>query len=123
MKIHIYAQPHHHGDAYIIVDTEGLNTLIATLQHLSERTSDRDLTMGLTAFTEDGEGYVLFVKHMDSDDKRWEQLTLPYTDREIVGIQPNGEHPFDIIGQDQYRDIHVRLREQDDALFRKPPSE
>jgi hypothetical protein len=103
MKIHIYAQHFSHQDAYIVADAEGLAALSAACDQA------RKTTTAIGAFTEDGEGYAVFVTSLEERDPKWEQLSFPYTDKEITG-KGGDLSPFDLIGSDKYKELHAKMR-------------
>jgi len=104
MKAHLYSQSFSHGDAYIVADAEGLNAL--------KDACDKALARGSAAFessSRDGEGFALFVLHVESKDPKWDQLLLPYIDGEPVF--PNGTPPFSVLGAQRYRELHAKIKE------------
>lgn len=104
MKIHLYAQPFYHQDAYIVADAEGLKALSEACDQARKTGST-----AIEAFTEDGEGYAVFVTNLEERDPKWEQLPLPYIDTEITG-KGGGLAIADLIGIYKYRELHSRLR-------------
>ena len=106
MKVHIYAQPFNHGDAYIVADAEGLTAI--------RDACDAALKRGSTAiepFTEDGEGYALIVMNIETRDPKWALIHLPYI---LDGIDHDvGSSPVEILGTLRYRELHARIRASD----------
>ena len=102
MKIHVYAQPYHHADAFIVADAEGLKAISAACEQAL-----KTVTSAVEAMVEDGEGYFVFVTNLEERDPKWEQLPLPYTDTEITG--KGGPMPIpELIGVPRYREIYAR---------------
>jgi len=108
MKVHIYAQPFHHGDAYIVANAEGLTAIRDACDAALKRGS-----VAIEPFTEDGEGYALIVMNIETRDPKWSQLHLPYTDNDVIGIPYVGSHPVEILGTLRYRELHARIRASD----------
>lgn len=105
MKVHLYAQYEHHGDAFIVADAEGLSAI--------RDACDAALRRGATAFhsfAEDGEGYLTFLVNLETRDPKWEQLTLPYFESMHVERTHDWAKigPVDVIGTTKYREIAAR---------------
>jgi hypothetical protein len=98
-KLHVYAQPQQHEEAWIVGDLKALTALRDALS----RVIDGKQASGAKSFCEDGEGYTAVVLCVE-DPKIWEKMALPYTD--IEGI-PHEEDvfPFHIIDIELYRQI------------------
>lgn len=108
MKVHLYAQPFHHGDAYIVADAEGLTAI--------RDACDAALKRGSTAiepFAEDGEEYALIVMNVETRDPKWALLHLPYTDDGVTGISYVGSPPVEVLGTLRYRELHSKIRASD----------
>lgn len=109
MKLHIYAQAYHHCDAHIVADAEGLDALIAACEQ-----AKKTATSAQQVFTDDGEGYGVFVTVLETRDPRWEQLCFPYIDKEVTG-KGGDLTPVDIMGTHKYRELHARMRANEGA--------
>lgn len=107
MKVHVYPQDFPHGDVFIVADKEGLDALIAACERAKSSSSSAFL-----AFTEDGEGFALFVATLEERSPQWEQLPLPYTNKELTGKGGDLCLP-DLIGSHRYRKIHLQLQDTD----------
>lgn len=77
-ELHLYAQSQWHSPAYIAGDREAL----MRLRHvITLALGDIDYQAKAEFFTNDGEGYQLYIKMMPSE---WmENVQLPYTDVEV----------------------------------------
>lgn len=77
-ELHLYAQEQWHSPAYIVGDREGLMKLCHAI---TLALGDVDYQSSAEFFTNDGEGYQLFIKMMTSE--LMEKAQLPYTDAEV----------------------------------------
>lgn len=77
-ELHLYAQSQWHHPSYIAGDREAL----MKLRHaITLALGDIDYQAKAEFFTNDGEGYQLYIKMMPSE---WmEKVELPYTDVEV----------------------------------------
>lgn len=85
---HIYGQQMWHGDAYIIANRSALIELKQAIDVALENEEAR--VKGLAP--SDGEGYDLYIKCVD-DDFEWDDLEMPYHDRECYFPDETTEVP------------------------------
>jgi len=77
-ELHLYAQSQWHSTAYIAGDREGLMKLCHAI---TLALGDVDYQSSAEFFTNDGEGYQLYIKMMPSE--LMDKVVLPYTDVEV----------------------------------------
>jgi len=77
-ELHLYAKSQWHNEAYVVGDREGL----MRLRHaITLALGDVDYQSKAEFFTNDGEGYPLYIKKMPSE---WmDKVVLPYTDVDV----------------------------------------
>lgn len=77
-ELHLYAQSQWHSPAYIVGDREAL----MRLRHvITLALGDVDYQSKAEFFTNDGEGYTLYIKMMPSE---WmDGIELPYTEVDV----------------------------------------
>jgi hypothetical protein len=80
--LHIYAQDHAHGEAYIIGTPEALAALVRTL----EVAIGKGHSSSPSVFVSDGEGFV--VKVVMATETKMDQFVLPYA--EMTHENPGG---------------------------------
>lgn len=102
-RLHIYAQPSNHDEAYIVGNRAALIALRDAIE--TAITSMPDAGTNSVAdvkdcFTSDGEGYHLIII-CESNNETWEKLQLPYTSPMMC----TGDSPFTLIGGDRYRKL------------------
>ena len=76
-NLHVYAQPHWHADAIIAGDRVALTAFRDTLTRMLDGASS-PATETLEAFTNDGEGYSLYVHLIET--AVFDRVALRYTD-------------------------------------------
>ncbi|MDQ0245320.1 hypothetical protein J2S09_002897 [Bacillus fengqiuensis] len=76
---HIYGQQMWHDDAFIVGNVTALRELKDAIESALKYGESK-----ATLFPSDGEGYHLYISCLDSEceDKDWQDLQLPYHDRE-----------------------------------------
>ncbi len=101
--LHLYGQAWPHETAFIVGDTETLKKLRdaidAALKHE---------VGGASFYTQDGEGYDVMV--VDASKMNTEELHLPYSDMEGIGLKLDNSAlltPVDLIGKERF----VKLRQ------------
>lgn len=81
--LHIYPQAHEHGMAFIVGNTDALESLKAAIEYAIEHGQGE----AMDAFTTDGEGFYTVVLRRDEgwDDTGgfWEACVIPYADVNI----------------------------------------
>jgi hypothetical protein len=110
-KLHIYAQPYNHEDAWIVGNSESLTALRDAITRVLK--GENTIT-GAKSFCEDGEGYATLVLRVE-DDAVWKSLRPPYTEHDNVWCagEDDGEghkdcpkHPFNIIDDFEYEEYY-----------------
>jgi hypothetical protein len=103
-RLHIYAQPYNHSDAWIVGDTEALIALRDALNKLIDPPlfGDKDTLAGVKSFCNDGEGYTTLILKVE-DDIVWDQLTLPYN--EVKDQRQYEKNPYSIVGHEDYKRV------------------
>lgn len=103
--LHIYAQFFEHQEAYILGNETALLALRDALNQILS--GQKDVTTA-ECFTNDGEGYLTFVKLCKESELN--EANLPYTDfYERHGIEPQNKTPYEIVGPEEYQAGHARL--------------
>jgi hypothetical protein len=82
--LHLYAQKYQHADAEIIGNREALVMLRESLNKALSLDYVGGKRSKIEVFTNDGEGYSLFVRCVESDtvDRQFDGYRLPYTQGE-----------------------------------------
>lgn len=102
--LHIYGQAWPHEMAFIVGDTESLRRLRDAID-----VALKDELAGASFYTQDGEGYDVAI--VDASKADTEEMHLPYTDMEGIGlIRGVGKTSVDIIGIDRFRALLQKLR-------------
>lgn len=113
-QVHVYAQTHEHGDAFIVGSTNGLKALRDAIDRALN--GEVDSVVGMMA--SDGEGYNLFIA---TEDKpfMWDQLQMPYTD-ELMMLLRDPDELMTLRDQAKSADLHpIELILKYDQLSQK----
>lgn len=90
--LHIYGQKHWHDDAIIVGNKTALKELRDVIDNAIQYGEGR-----LVTTTSDGEGYELFISCLPGEtenNKDWQQITLPYHDKEMYVPNEDEIDPF-----------------------------
>jgi hypothetical protein len=90
-RLHVYGQPAHHDELYLVGDHAGLIHLRDALVRAL-----RDGVGTGVAMSADGEGYDLIVIRCDRQAD-WERLRLPYTADWLGEHERSKAHPVELL--------------------------
>jgi len=96
-KLHVYAQPFSHGDAWLVGNRD---SLIALRDAIADALEGPVHAGSVHAFATDGEGYTAIVL-LEEDPEAWNRLLLPYA--ELSDERDEATHPFSEMARDLYK--------------------
>lgn len=113
--LHIHAQPHEHGEAFIVGNKAGLKALHdAITGALAGAPPDQAIA---EVMANDGEGYSVYVVRLSEDwsDGYWKHCVYPYTD-DAYDRNPDktAKSPYDLVDWEK-----VKARNKAKAAARK----
>lgn len=91
--LHIYGQSFWHEPAFIVGNIQGLRALQKAIEQAIDEAVDvkNPGTASAECFTNDGEGYIVFVV---CDEGNFEKRALPYTDEAAREKSPDTHWPW-----------------------------
>ncbi|WP_227940092.1 hypothetical protein [Alkalihalobacillus deserti] len=93
--LHVYGQKYWHDDAIIVGNKTALKELRDVIDNAIQYGEGR-----LSASASDGEGYELFISCLPGEtenNKDWQQMTLPYQDKEMYVPNVDEVDPFSLL--------------------------